>query len=193
MMRHLAIIILAMTIFSLPISPAAADSNPGDISQTDYILGAGDVLEISLWQSSELTKTVVILPDDTISFPLIGKVTAGGKTVEGLKKELKQKISRFVPDPNLSVSVQQVNSMFIYVIGRVNNPGRFLMNGNIDVLQALATAGGLNPFARKNSIRILRKQGSETTAYEFEYGDVAKGRNLEQNIMLQRGDVIIVP
>jgi polysaccharide export outer membrane protein len=158
-----------------------------------YTIGAGDVLDISVWNNEALTKQVTVLPDGKIHFPLIGEVAVGGKTISLLKKELEVKISHFVPNPNLSVMVQQLNSMLIYVIGKVNNPGRFVMNAEVDVLQALAMAGGLNPFAKRNDIKIFRKIKDKTKIFEFEYDDVTDGKNLKQNIQLKRGDVVVVP
>ena len=159
----------------------------------DYVIGQGDVLIISVWKDEALTREVAVLPDGTISFPLIGSVTAAGKTVGELKRDIEGRIKRYVPDPVLTVAVKNVNSMFIYVIGRVNNPGRFVLNGTVNVLQALATAGGLNPFADNNGIKIFRIEGGSTSILKFRYNDVTKGKHLEQNIMLKRGDVIVVP
>jgi polysaccharide export outer membrane protein len=159
----------------------------------EYIIGSGDVLIISIWKDEALTREVAVLPDGTISFPLIGSVMAGGKTVGELKKDIEGRIKRYVPDPVLSVVVKNVNSMFIYVIGRVNNPGRFILNGTVNVLQALAMAGGLTPFADNNGIKIFRSEGGANAILKFRYNDVAKGKHLEQNIMLKRGDVIVVP
>lgn len=160
---------------------------------TDYLIGPGDVLYISVWKVEDMTKLVTVLPDNKISFPLIGEVVAGGKTVVQLKKELEDKITHFVPDPNLSVMVQQVNSMQIYVIGKVNNPGRFVLNTNVNVLQALAMAGGLDPFAKRNKIKIFREKRNKPEIFKFRYDDVSHGTNPEQNIRLKRGDVIVVP
>ena len=159
----------------------------------DYIIGAGDVLDISVWKDEALTKLVTVLPDGKISFPLIGEILAQGKTVAALRNELKKKIEKYVPDPDLSLVVQQVNSMLIYVIGRVNHPGRFVLNSNINVLQALSMAGGLNPFAKRNKVLIFRKEKGKDAVFSFRYDDVAKGENLKQNIMMKRGDVIVVP
>jgi len=158
-----------------------------------YTIGAGDVLAISVWNNEALTQQVTVLPDGKIHFPLIGEVVAGGKTISLLKKELEVKISAFVPNPNLSVMVQQLNSMLIYVIGKVNNPGRFVLNAEVDVLQALAMAGGLNPFAKRNDIKVFRKTENKTKIFAFEYDDVTEGKNLNQNIQLRRGDVVVVP
>jgi len=159
----------------------------------DYIIGPGDMLDISVWKDEALTKLVTVLPDGRISFPLIGQVTAGGKTVAQLTKELEVKLTRYVPDLDLSVIVHQVNSMMVYVVGKVNKPGRFVLNANVDVMQTLAMAGGLNPFAKSDKIKIFRKTDAETKIFDFDYDDVSKGEMLEQNIMLMRGDVIVVP
>ena len=158
-----------------------------------YQIGAGDVLDISVWKDEAQTKTVVVLPDGTISFPLIGQVVAEGKTVTQLTEEIRQKVSQFMPDPVLTVIVHQVNSMLIYVVGRVNNPGRFLLSTNINVLQAITMAGGLNPFAKRDRITVMRGEGENTTILPFNYDEVAAGENLAQNIRLRRGDVVVVP
>lgn len=173
--------------------PVAAAETPVPQQNPDYIIGAGDVLYISIWKDEALTGDVVVLPDGTISFPLVGSLEASGKTVPVLKKDLEERIKRYVPDPVLTVAVKTVNSMFIYVIGRVNNPGRFVLNAPINVLQALSMAGGVNPFADNNDIKIMRSEDGRNTVYKFRYNDVSKGKNLEQNITLKRGDVIVVP
>jgi polysaccharide export outer membrane protein len=98
-----------------------------------------------------------------------------------------------VPDPVLFVSVRSANSMYVYVIGRVNSPGRFVLNSNVNVLQALAMAGGLTPFADKNAIKIIRTDSGKSSIMQFRYNDVIKGRSIEQNIILKRGDVVVIP
>lgn len=161
-------------------------------SQEPYIIGAGDVLEISVWKNQDLTRQVIVLPDDTIRFPLIGELKVGGQSLAWLDKTLKMKLEKFIPDPDLSVALTRINSMFIYVIGKVNKPGQFPITDNVDVLQALAVAGGLNPFAKEKEIKIFRKQGKDTLIFKFNYDAVSKGENLEQNITLNRNDIIVV-
>ena len=143
----------------------------------DYVIGPGDVLDISVWKEQALTKLVTVLPDGKISFPLVGQITAGGATLDQLSKELEKKLSRFVPDLNLSVLVHEVNSIMVYVIGKVNNPGRFVLNTNIDVMQVLAMAGGLNPFAEKGNVKIFREAQGGKKIFDFNYNDVANGKN----------------
>ena len=166
---------------------AAVDLGP------DYIIGPGDLIDIAVWKDETLSKSVVVLPDGKISFPLIGEIRAAGRTIPQIKQEITQKISPYAPDPIISIEVRQVNSMLIYVIGRVNAPGRFSLNTNVNVLQALTMAGGVNPFAKRDRIKIFRQEGAKTTIFRFKYDEVVEGIGLEQNVMLQRGDLIVVP
>ncbi|KPJ77278.1 MAG: hypothetical protein AMJ54_08645 [Deltaproteobacteria bacterium SG8_13] len=166
---------------------------PGGLPSDDYIIGSGDILEISVWKEPDLAKLVTVLPDGKITFPLIGQIIAEGATLGQLKAHIEQKIVRFVPDPNLTVAVHEIKSLYVYVVGKVYNAGRFELNTNVDVLQALAMAGGLNPFAKKSKIKIFRKRKDGTLQFDFDYDRVSEGKNLEQNITLQRGDVIVVP
>lgn len=180
-----------------------SDSDPGETVQpassrtatpaSDYVIGPGDLIGISVWRDESLTRTVVVLPDGKISFPLVGELAAEGKTVAQLKQDLENSLSRYMADANLTVEVKQSNSMIVYITGRVNSPGRQLLVANTNVLQALSMAGGPNPFARKNKIRIFRQQEGKTAMFSFNYDDVMEGRHLETNIELKRGDVIIVP
>ena len=185
-------VVMFITLLISITSLQAADQLPAMASK-DYVIGPGDVLDISVWNNEALTRSVTVLPDGKISYPLIGEILAGGKTLALLETELKEKIGDFVPNPNLSVMVQQVNSMLIYVIGKVNTPGRFALNTNMNVLQAISMAGGLNTFAKKNKIKIFREAKGKTDIFQFEYDDVIEGKNLEQNIRLERGDVVVVP
>jgi polysaccharide export outer membrane protein len=194
------VLLLAGLIFALgaraqekkPAAPAAGGETAVDFGP-DYLLGPGDIIDIAVWKDETLTKSVVVLPDGKISFPLIGEIRAAGRTVPQLKQEITKKISPYAPDPIISIEVRQVNSMLVYVIGRVNTPGRFSLNTNINVLQALTMAGGLNSFAKRDKIRIFRREGGKTTIFRFKYDDVTEGSDLEQNIVLQRGDIIVVP
>jgi polysaccharide export outer membrane protein len=158
-----------------------------------YTIGAGDILSISVWKNADLTRVMQVLPDGMISFPLIGELKVAGVTVAQLKKSLQDKLTPFVPDPEISVEVQRVNSMIVYVIGRINRPGHFELVGNMNVLQALAMAGGLTPFAKRDEIKVLRKEKDKTVEYVFDYDAVTMDENHSQNILLRRGDVVVVP
>ena len=194
MKRNCLIVVLLIGVLVM-ISPIHAAEQAGSMASPmgDYVIGPGDVLDISVWNNEPLTRAVTVLPDGKIHFPLIGEIVVGGKTLAVLEKELKTKLHPFVPDPELSVMVGQVNSMLIYVIGKVNQPGRFVLNTNVDVLQALATAGGLNAFAKRGKIKIFREENGKTRIFPFDYDDVTEGENLDQNVLLERGDVVVVP
>ena len=187
-----AVIVLVFLLFFTGSSAFAAETTAQSIGQ-DYIIGPGDVLDISVWKEEALTKLVTVLPDGKIAFPLIGEAMASGWTVAQLKKEIETRLARFVPDPVLSVSIHQMNSLMIYVVGKVNKSGRFILNTNVDVLQALAMAGGLNSFAKRGQIKVFRKKDGKTKIFEFDYDDVTDGKKLEQNMQLVRGDTIVVP
>lgn len=173
-------------------TPTAAVVMP-TATDDSYKVGYGDVLEISVWKDEGLTKKVTVLPDGKFQFPLVGDIYAYGKTVQEIQTEIVAKISRFVPDPILSVEVDKVQSMIIYVIGRVNRPGQYSLNKEVNVLQALSLAGGLNPFAERDEIKIFRSVGDVTDVLLFDYDQVASGENLGMNIVLKRDDVVLVP
>lgn len=167
----------------------------GPVSQVDpaYRLGAEDILSISVWKDEHLTREVVVRPDGMFSFPLVGDVQAEDRTVEDIRADLIKRLTKYIPNPNVSVAVTKVVSYKVYVVGRVNKPGEYLIGHYTDVLQALSLAGGLTPFAAENDIKVMRRVRGEQYAIPFRYGDLRKGRDLEQNIILQRGDVVMVP
>jgi len=158
-----------------------------------YRLGAEDVLVVSVWKDEHLTKEVVVRPDGSFSFPLVGDVQAEDRTVEEIRADLVKRLTKYIPNPNVSVSVMKVLSYKVYVVGRVNKPGEYLIGHYTDVLQALSLAGGLTPFAAENDIKVIRRIKGKQQTFPFRYGDVRKGNDLEQNILLQRGDVVMVP
>lgn len=198
-MEILKYLLIALVITVLA-GPALAESPAADAPEKqaappvgdDYRIGAGDVLDIAVWKDEALTRTVVVLPDGTVSFPLIGRLAVAEKTVEQVREELIGKLSRYVPDLELSVDVRQTTSMVVYVIGRVNAPGRQALNATVTVLQALAMAGGPNPYAARNSIKVFRKEGAATRVFTVRYNDIVDG-DLTTNMELRRGDVIVVP
>ena len=131
-------------------------------SPAEYRIGPGDVLNIEVWKDPVLTRLVTVLPDGRIAYPLVGELAAAGKTVSQLKKEIEGKLARYLQDAVITVEVRQMNSYHIYVLGRVNAPGRSILSSNVNVLQALAIAGGPNAFANRSRIRIFREEGGKT-------------------------------
>lgn len=168
-------------------------SEPTPVADASYLLGPEDMVKISVWKDEHLTQEVVVRPDGMISFPLVGDVLAAGRTVEDVRLELIKRLSKFVSTPHVSVLVTKILSYKVYVIGRVNKPGEFQVGHHTDVLQALSMAGGLTPYASENDIKIIRRNGAEEHVFYFRYGDVQKGKDLQQNMILQRGDVVMVP
>ena len=167
----------------------AASRGPSE----SYLIQPGDLLEISVWREEYLEREVAVQPDGKISFPLAGVVQAAGGTVDEVQVKVSQRLAQFFPDPVVTVSIKEIRGNTIYILGQVQRPGQFIMNPIIDVMQALALAGGTTPFAELNDIKILRRTGNRQSLIEFRYADIARGRNLQQNIILQSGDVIIVP
>ena len=167
----------------------------GMVSQVDpgYRLGAEDMVLVSVWKDEQLTREVVVRPDGMFSFPLVGDIQAEDRTVEEIRSDIVRRLTKYIPNPNVSVAITKVISYKVYVVGRVNKPGEYLIGHYTDVLQALSLAGGLTPFAAENDIKVMRRVRGEQYAIPFRYGDVRKGRDLEQNIVLQRGDVVMVP
>ena len=159
----------------------------------DYIVGPNDVLEISVWGDEALKRVIVIPPDGKIAFPLIGSLDINGMTIPMIKQAMTQKMNEYVPNAVVTVILQKIQSMTAYVNGKVNKPGQFEINTNTSVMQLLSMAGGFTPFAASSDIIILRNKGGQTIKYQFDYNEVKKGKNLGQNIVIERGDVVVVP
>ncbi len=158
-----------------------------------YTIGPGDTLEISVWRDESLSREVTVPPDGLLSFPLIGDVNVIGMGVAELRRSVTKKLSEYVPDATVTVILKAFSSLRAYVIGKVNNPGMYPITLDTNVMQILSMAGGLNPYASENSIHILRQIKGSSVKIPFSYSEVLKGRNLEQNITLLRGDVVVVP
>jgi polysaccharide export outer membrane protein len=158
-----------------------------------YHIGPGDLIEISVWKDPDLSRTLVVPPDGIIAFPLINAINVTHLTVAELKNIVTQKLSEFVPDATVTVMLTEINSLKAYVIGKVQKPGEFPISLESNVMQILSQAGGLTPFASDGNIKILRQKGDKIIKIPFDYGEVEKGKNLEQNILLQPGDVVVVP
>jgi polysaccharide export outer membrane protein len=138
-------------------------------------------------------KQVVVLPDGMISFPLAGELQAQGRTVSDLQLALKTKLTEYLSDPVVTVSVINVSGNTIHILGKVITPGNFVMSQPLDVIQALSLAGGLSPYAEENNIVVLRRQNGKQEVLPVKYGSIKKGQNLASNILLKSGDVIVIP
>jgi polysaccharide export outer membrane protein len=167
-------------------APAAPDA--------PYTVKPGDTLLVSVWKEPELQRPVLVEPDGTFSFPLCGQIDAHDKTVGQLQQEISQHLARFITDPVVTVSLQKIAGNRVYVIGQVTKPGAFIVNPRVDVMQAIAMAGGTTPFASLGNIKIIRRTASGgQEALPFNYNDVVHGDDLSQNVTLEAGDVVVVP
>lgn len=174
-------------------APKVGSTLANAIAGGEYRIGPEDVLGISVWKEEGLDRDVLVRPDGGISFPLAGDIIAGGKTARELQTDIANRLRKFIPDALVTVSVKKVSGLRVYVLGKVKSPGQFVVGRYIDVVQALTLAGGLTPYASENGIRVIRRSGSKEIVYPFRYSDIKSGRNLKQNILLQSGDVVVVP
>ena len=173
---------------------ASSTSQAAESSISDaYLLQPGDILAVSVWKEEDLTQEVIVRPDGRISFPLVGETIAAGTSIESVRASIASGLNKYIPDPVVTVSAKQLAGNKVYVIGKVNRPGEFAVVRNVDVMQALSMAGGTSTYAALNKIKILRRENGKLRSISFEYGDVEKGKNLEQNIILKAGDVVVVP
>lgn len=163
-------------------------------SEASYELQAGDVISVAVYQEENLSREVLIRPDGGMSYPLVGDIQAAGRSPLELKTELEASLSEFIPDASVTVSVLQSNGNRVFVLGKVGKPGAYPIFRPLDVMQALALAGGTTQFASTDDIRILRRlpDGAQQVI-DFRYSRVLNGRDLEQNIVLESGDTIVVP
>ena len=181
-------------------APQAASADPGTATaavrphDNTYIIGDDDVLSINVWKEQEVSKTVPVRSDGKISLPLAGEVQASGETPLQLEKILATKLQSFISEPEVTVIVTQINSQKFNILGMVNKAGTFPLTSSLTVLDAIALSGGFKDFAKQKSIYILRKNpnGGESRL-PFNYKEVIKGKNTEQNIKVQPGDTIVVP
>jgi polysaccharide biosynthesis/export protein len=174
-------------------NPPPAPANTGAPPTETYTVKPGDVLSVAVWKEPDLQGPVLVRPDGTFSFPLAGQIDARGRSVLELQQMLTDKLKKYISDPVVTVSISEVKGNKVYVLGQVNKPGEFIVNPRVDVMQALSMAGGTTAYAALGDIVILRRTESGQQSMPFHYADVARGRNLQQNIMLQAGDVVVVP
>jgi polysaccharide export outer membrane protein len=165
----------------------SADSN------AVYKLNQGDLLQISVWGEESLQKEVRVLPDGSITFPLAGRVEVANTTTPEVEKRITEKLKTYLPDPQVTVVISNIEGNRAYIIGKVLRPGPVLLTGPMTVLQALSQAGGLDKFADLDSIKVLRGGAGSQTVVPVNYSKLIKGQSLDSNILLNTGDTILVP
>jgi polysaccharide biosynthesis/export protein len=175
-------------------SPASSDSAAGKAHDDSYTIGADDVLAINVWKEPDLSRSVPVRSDGKISLPLIGELQAAGNTPKQLEQDIAKKLTSYVSEPEVTVIVQEIKSRKFNVLGMVARPGSFPITHTMTVLDAIALAGGFRDFAKQKSIYVLRAKADGTQVrLPFNYKDVVKGKNPEQNVKLEPGDTVVVP
>jgi polysaccharide export outer membrane protein len=163
------------------------------IPPPDYVIGAEDVLNIVIWREKDLSAEVMVRPDGKVSLPLVNDVQAAGLTPEQFRQQLTAATAKFVAEPAVTVIVRAINSRKVYIMGEVRAPGPYPLPGPTTVLQLIAQAGGLSEFADSKDIGVVRMENGRAVRLKFNYDDVARGRKIEQNVVLKPGDTVIVP
>lgn len=197
---HLSVLTLMLSVMM----PLGSGCGPKVVQPKEYevptafLLGPEDVLEISVWKNENLSRIAAIRPDGLISLPIIGDVQAAGITADELAKDISERLKKFVANPAVSVSVKELNSYSIYVMGEVTKPGKFQLKTYTTLLQAISMAGGFTEYAKKNSLQVVRtKPNGDHRLHEIHipvrYDDVVDGKGEPGNIVLLSGDTVVVP
>jgi polysaccharide biosynthesis/export protein len=171
-------------------SASAPVSAPSPVEQ-DYHIGPQDVVQIDVWKEAEITRTIPVRPDGKISLPLLNDVQAAGLTAMQLAGNIRDGLTKYLNNPQVTVTVVTINSRRIFVTGEVGRSGALPLLPGMTALQALSSAGGFTQFAREKNIYILRTEGGKQTKIPYDYKSVLKGK--KEDIVLQPGDVIVVP
>jgi len=172
------------TPVAIPALPTAAPVDP-----KTYVIGPEDILSVRVWREPELSSAVQVRPDGKITLPLIGEMEAAGQTPEGLKAKVVEALQEYIIKPDVIVSLQSVQSRKYYITGEVTRPGTFPLVVPVTILEALTNAGGFKEFANTKKITVLRKG----KILKFNYNEVVKGKNPQQNVQIENGDYIVVP
>lgn len=172
---------------------SARTATPSTPVEVDYKIGPQDVVRIDVWKENEISRTIPVRPDGKISLPLLNDVQAAGLTAMQLAGSIRDGLTKFLTNPQVTVTVTEINSRRVYITGEVTRSGAIPLLPGMSVLQALSSAGGFTQFARTNKIYILRTENGQQVKYPFDYKDAVKGKHPEQNIQLKPGDLIVVP
>jgi polysaccharide biosynthesis/export protein len=179
---------------SQPTEPArTAQSAPSAADDPTYKIGPQDMLRIDVWKEPDISRVVPVRPDGRITLPLLNDVQAAGLTPSQLSAKIAEGLKKFITNPQVTVSVTEINSRRIFVTGEVSRAGAFPLLPNMTVLQALSSSGGFTQFARLKNIYVLRMEDGKQVKHPFNYKEAVSGKHPEQNITLEGGDIIVVP
>lgn len=172
---------------SRPAGSPEAEANSG------YKIGPQDVVRVDVWKEPDISRTIPVRPDGKISLPLLNDVQAAGLTATQLSTAIHDELTKYLTNPQVTVTVTEINSRRVYVTGEVTRPGALALLPNMTVLQALTSAGGFTQFAKIKGVYVLRVEERKEVRHPFNYKEVVKGRKPEDDILLQPGDVVVVP
>ncbi len=167
-------------------------SSPAPTFPSDYVIGVGDLLNVSVWKEKDFSETVVVRPDGKISLPLVGEFYTAGQTPVQAEDLLQARLKTVVIDPKVTVSVVEIRSRMVYITGEIGRPGAYPLNAPLNVLQLIAQAGGLTQFAERRKIRVL-KASESGKGVPFDYNSVVHGKDSRRNLVLAPGDTVVVP
>jgi len=193
-----AVVYYTTIVWALIVSLCSTASIAQELAAEDsrYRINAGDILQVNVWNEPTLSlDQVLVRPDGYISAPVVGEIYVGGQRIADAVAQLKTKLNAYLRDePTVVITVLKASGSNVYVLGKVNRPGAFSLSGSLDVTQALALAGGTNQFAAENKIKVFRRDASgKQRVFTFKLGEIKNGDNLASNILLQSGDLVLVP
>jgi len=191
----IALLLLTTPAFAAAQEPAKkTDPAPSaGAADSTYKIGPQDVLRIDVWKEPDISRTIPVRPDGKISLPLLNDVQAAGLTSMELAGIIREGLTKYITSPQVTVTVSEINSRRVYCTGEVLKPGALSLLPNMTALQAISSCGGFTQFAKIKGIYILRVENGKQVQHPFNYKDVVKGKRPEDNIVLQPGDVIVVP
>lgn len=184
----LRLLLLTLVMLAVSCGFATADEKAGS-----YLLNPGDVVLVSVWREESLQMEVRVLPDGSVTFPLAGRVEVAGSDTTAAAQMISDRLEEYLPDPSVSVVVTGIEGNLVYVLGKVTKPGPMVLTGPTSVLQALSVSGGLDKFADKGAIKIVRRNGQNQEVLSVDYNQLISGRDMATNIQLQAGDTLVVP
>jgi polysaccharide export outer membrane protein len=182
--------LLLPALCALAVWPSLTSANEKDAA---YLLNPGDVIHVSVWGEASMDQDVTVLPDGSISIKLGRRIQVAGLDTTAAESAIAAKLVKYLPDPDVSVSIKDPKGYLFYLQGKVLKPGPAQMTGPTTVLQALSMSGGLDKFADKDGIKVIRNNGTTQKLLPVHYGDLISGRDMSTNFELQAGDTLVVP
>ena len=164
-----------------------------DNSDQPFRIGREDVLDVAVWRDADLSRTLPVRPDGFISLPMVGEVRAEGRTPVELGDDIRAALKPYVQEPRVTVIVREVNSSRVFITGEVGHPGAYPLRGRVSVLQAIALAGGLTDFAKRDGIVVLRAAGQENNSIPVSYSELVEDAKRAEPLVLRPGDTVVVP